>query len=436
MKLISAATALTLSLCGRSVNSAVVRNANAAGPVLKPEERTMSAEMFRRILFQLQDIDTQEELMEVCDLTQERLRALQDLQKWLIVQEFDGDATTFKSFKEKSVAVIFFLVNKDPLVDELGFTDFLQIYSMSGISGLSFDELLECIGNGVSLSYEEILYVFCLGEPHFATWQGAHFDYHGACDLVLVNNAEFDNGKGLDLHVRTEQLMPEGAYSFVSDAALRIGNDVLEVGKDGSHYFNGEKNAVFPITVGGFPATRSVRENCIQNAENGETPLGCSAMLTYDIAVGEDEHIQMKVAKGMIHVEVKGRPSKFEGSVGVMGTYPHPGHGRVARDGHTVMQDVNEFGQEWQVRSGVDGKLFQNDRFPQFPQQCTPASEAHASNQRKLRAGSAEERALSERAHAVCDHLLGNSSMHKNCIFDVMATGDAEMASVVYGGSN
>jgi hypothetical protein len=36
--------------------------------------------------------------------------------------------------------------------------------------------------------------------------------------------------------------------------------------------------------------------------------------------VGEKEHIQMKVAKDMVHVEVKGRPTKFEGSVGVMGT--------------------------------------------------------------------------------------------------------------------
>jgi len=434
MKFFSAATALTMSLIGAasSVNGAVSRNANEAGAMMQSEERTMSAEMFRRILFQLQDIDTQEELMEVCDLTRERLRALQDLQKWLVHQEFDGEVETFKSFKEKAVAVIFFLVKKDPLVDELGFTDFLQIYSMSGISGLSFDELLECIGNGVSLSYDEILYVFCLGEPHFATWQGAHFDYHGACDLVLINNEAFGNGKGIDLHVRTEQLMPEGAYSFVSDAALRIGGDVLEIGKDGSHYFNGRRDAQFPMSVGGFPATRSVRENCIQNAENGEAAMGCSAMLTYDVAVGENEHIQMKVAKGMIHVEVKGRPSQFEGSVGIMGTYPHSGHGRVARDGTTVVQDVNEFGQEWQVRPSIDGKLFQNDRFPQFPQQCTPASEAHASNQRKLRAGTSEEQALSEAAHAVCDH-ISDSGMHKNCIFDVMTTGDATIAAVVYG---
>jgi hypothetical protein len=368
-------------------------------------------------------------------LTQERLQALQKLQKWLIQQEFDGDEDLFQTFKEKAVAIIFFLVKKDPMVDELGFTDLLQIVSMSGISGLSFEEILECVGNGVSLTYDEILYIFCLGEPHFATWQGAHFDYHGACDLVLVHNEEFDNGKGLDLHVRTEQLMPEGAYSFVSDAALRIGNDVLEVSKDGSHYFNGQKDVEFS-TVGGFIATRSVRKNCVQNAENGEKAMGCYDMLTYDVTVGSNEHIQMKVAKDMIHVEVKGRPSQFYGSVGVMGTYPHNSHGRVSRDGATVVQDVNAFAEEWQVQPNVDGKLFQNERFPQYPQQCTPASTTHASNQRKLRAGLAEEQALSQVAHASCDHLMDNSSMHKNCIFDIMATGDVEMAAAVYGGAN
>jgi hypothetical protein len=142
----------------------------------------------------------------------------------------------------------------------------------------------------------------------------------------------------------------------------------------------------------------------------------------------------MKVTKDiMVHVEVKGRPTKFEGSVGVMGTYPHTGHGRVARDGQTVIHDVNTFSQEWQVR-GEDSKLFQVAKGPQFPTQCTVPSDAHASNQRRLRQGSADEKALSELAHAACAHLVNNHSMHKNCIFGVMATGDAEVAAMVYGG--
>jgi hypothetical protein len=69
-------------------------------------------------------------------------------------------------------------------------------------------------------------------------------------------------------------------------------------------------------------------------------------MLTYEITVVEEkEQIQMKVAKDMVHVEVNGRLTTFEISVGVMGNYPHTGHGRIDRDGQTVIQDVNEFGQ-------------------------------------------------------------------------------------------
>jgi Holliday junction resolvase-like predicted endonuclease len=156
-------------------------------------------------------------------------------------------------------------------------------------------------------------------------------------------------------------------------------------------------------------------------------------MLTYDVMVGEKEHIQMKVAKDMVHVEVKGRSTKFEVSVGVMGTHPHKGHGRVARDGQTVIHDLNELCQEWQVR-GEDSRLFQVAKGPQFPTQCTPPSDAHASNQRRLRQGSADEKALSEIAHAASAHLVNNHSMHNNCIFDVMATVDAEVAAMAYGG--
>jgi hypothetical protein len=151
------------------------------------------------------------------------------------------------------------------------------------------------------------------------------------------------------------------------------------------------------------------------------------------VEVGDKEHIQMMVAKEMVHVQVKGRAAKFEGSVGVMGTQPFKGHGRVARDGQTVIQDVNDFGQERQVRS-EEGKLFHEDRFPQFPNICIPPIDAHAVNQRRLRQGSADEKALSELAHAACDHLVDDHNMHKYCVFDVLATGDGEIATMVYAG--
>jgi hypothetical protein len=32
------------------------------------------------------------------------------------------------------------------------------------------------------------------GDPHFKTWQGQHFDFHGECDLVLLQSKEFESG--------------------------------------------------------------------------------------------------------------------------------------------------------------------------------------------------------------------------------------------------
>ena len=84
-------------------------------------------------------------------------------------------------------------------------------------------------------------YVYLI-EPHFVTWYGSHFSYHGACDLVLVSNPSFAFGKGLDIHVRTKHMVNQ-QFSYVSNAAIRIGDDVLEVVDDGSHFINGVLNS-------------------------------------------------------------------------------------------------------------------------------------------------------------------------------------------------
>ena len=41
------------------------------------------------------------------------------------------------------------------------------------------------------------------GDPHFVTFAGEQYDFHGGCDLVLLSNPGFSNGLGMDIHVRT-----------------------------------------------------------------------------------------------------------------------------------------------------------------------------------------------------------------------------------------
>jgi hypothetical protein len=162
MKLFTAAT--TLAVSAFSLASSVVNGDGAIATVrANGGTTTVSADLLHRLLFSMDEVDTEEELKEVCGLTDERLAALRMFRKFLIDHEFEGEIGEYQTFKEKAVNIAFKLVDKDKNTEELDPTDFSALASMSGISGLSFTELLECIGNGVGLSYEEVLFIFCLG---------------------------------------------------------------------------------------------------------------------------------------------------------------------------------------------------------------------------------------------------------------------------------
>ena len=138
------------------------------------------------------------------------------------------------------------------------------------------------------------------------TWYGRHFSYHGACDLVLVHNPAFALGKGLDLHVRTAHML-NGAYSFVSNAALRIGDDVLEVASDGSYFINGMNNVDLPTMVGGFTVSKSSEQVC-----KGKEGDKCSQVITFSVSLMDNDNIRIRVASNMIHVDVKGSDKSWK----------------------------------------------------------------------------------------------------------------------------
>ena len=250
------------------------------------------------------------------------------------------------------------------------------------------------------------------------TWYGSHFSYHGACDLVFLHNEKFANGLGLDIHIRTEHMM-EKAYSFVSRAALKIGNDILEVASNGAHFINGKLGV--PATLGGFPVTKSIKETC----RGSEDRRKCWFSLLFDVVLDNNDHILIKVASEMVHVDVVGNAKSFEGSVGVMGTFPALHHGKIARDGVTFIMDPVNFTEEWQVRDD-EPMLFQEARFPQYPQSCTPAVSFPGAI-RKLR----EDEQKSLDVQEACSHVTGPE--WEFCVFDVTATGDYGMAATIYG---
>jgi len=248
------------------------------------------------------------------------------------------------------------------------------------------------------------------GDPHFKTWTGDKYDYHGECDLVLVNNPTFMDGLGLRIHIRTTRVK---YFSYIEKVAVMIGDDVLEFDNDVENfYLNGalaETNVKHHKTLlGGFIVRRDPKALSIRLHDNGS----------------EDRHAGL-VAKIDLHTRKNGFPAVivdgghtdvFRGSLGLLGDW-ETGK-RLARDGVTELngEDATDFALEWQVRDD-EPLLFKDARFPQFPQTCTPPAPREAT-----RLGFSN---FEKEAEAACAHWKEDI---EDCIFDVIATRDVLVA--------
>ena len=244
-----------------------------------------------------------------------------------------------------------------------------------------------------------------MSDPHFKTFDGTKYDYHGECDMVMTTSSSFASNLGFDLHIRTTI---QDSYSFISGAALRIGTDVLEVdAQDGTTvHFNNRtvSGATLPELFSGFPLSKKVLPHAS----------------TYKVRLGEYEVVSISSFKNMLKVQVN---AILPDASGLMGTSGKPG--LVGRDGETTLSNM-EMGAEWQVRPGDHPTLFHTSRSPQFPEPCIlPAS---ASTSRRL----GENSALMRMATTSCSG-VGDFGEMKDCIFDVIQTGDVEMALAYLG---
>jgi hypothetical protein len=242
------------------------------------------------------------------------------------------------------------------------------------------------------------------GDPHFKTWHGHHFDFHGECDLVLLQSKEFESGLGLDVHIRTHMRRD---MSYISSAALRMGKHLLEVQSRGVYYLNGVAGADLPSEFGGFEFLHT-RPTDKQHV--------------FEVHLGGRQRIKVKTYKDFVSVLFEQAELKHFGkSVGLMGDF---GTGRmISRDGKSVIDDANAFGQEWQVLD-TEPSLFQTVRFPQHPTACTMPTPVQASQLRRRLSESPVDELAAEKA---CEHWGEGKD---DCVFDVLTTGDLEMAMV------
>jgi hypothetical protein len=141
----------------------------------------------------------------------------------------------------------------------------------------------------------------------------------------------------------------------------------------------------------------------------------------FDIHLGGRERIKIKTYKDFVSVSFEqGEGKHFAKSVGLMGDFAM---GRMlARDGETVLDDPNGFGQEWQVLD-TEPDLFRSLRLPQYPLECIMPTPVQASQLRRRLSERSQDAELA--AEKACEHW---SEGKDDCVFDVLATGDLEMA--------
>jgi hypothetical protein len=257
------------------------------------------------------------------------------------------------------------------------------------------------------------------GDPHFSTWKGENFDYHGKCDLELMSDPTFANGKGVAVHLRTEIVRQ---WSYIKTGAIRIGEDILEVegGADENRYWFNKIYQGELSTIGGFPV-KYKKANSQQRV--------------FNIDLGDGEGIEIRTYKEFVRIDFKGANKHFyEHAVGILGDY-NSGK-KLARDGVTIIEDYNEFGQEWQV--SADGpKLFHELAGPQAPdQKCISPSELHAEEkrrglqQRRLGAPTVTEITAPTTVTEIMAELACAkvpATERAACVSDVLITGDVGM---------
>ena len=118
----------------------------------------------------------------------------------------------------------------------------------------------------------------------------------------MARSESFGSGLGLDLHVRTAMV---NDWSLISNAALRIGNDIFELANDGTYYLNGVPNVELPLTMAGqlTMATKVVDLQGIPETHSS-------------VSLRKDEDIFISLFKGMISVRVETNLENTDGMLG------------------------------------------------------------------------------------------------------------------------
>ena len=241
------------------------------------------------------------------------------------------------------------------------------------------------------------------------------FVFTGECDLVFLSNPAYNNGQGMRIHLRTKQVR---WWSYVESAAIQIGNETLEVrgGLGSSDYWiNGKKG---PKNIDSGVLDQSIAGHKIRYRVLSDITFQYKIFLNGKSG-SEAEAVVLRSVKDWMKIDLQHHSKKnFGTSTGILGDY-ETGE-KLGRDGITTVASPDAFGLEWQVRSD-EPMLFHDVEGPQYPVQCKMPT---VSQRRRL----GEQIIGKEVARKACAHV--DAGNWKDCIFDVMASGDPDMAAV------
>jgi hypothetical protein len=224
----------------------------------------------------------------------------------------------------------------------------------------------------------------------------------------MARSRSFSTDLGIDIHVRTKIV---DNWSLISNVAIRIGSDTIEITNDNTHYFNGVKDTSLPLMLAEkFEVTRN--EEKFLASLDPEAPT--DTMMVYTIQL-EKGRVKVSNYRSMLTVDVNSYLPGTEGMLGIQ-----TAGGMIGRDRETVLTDPNHMGAHWQVRDD-EPMLFHDVEGPQYPETCVlPTAD---NRRRQLRHSSAVMRKVEE----ACSNV--SISRRHFCIEDALLSGDMTIAN-------
>lgn len=275
--------------------------------------------------------------------------------------------------------------------------------------------ILQCFIYACILFYHIFSFWLQNQDPHFLTYDGTGYDYHGQCDLVMAHSDNIqDSGLPLDIHARTKIITD---WSYISNVAIRVGTDIVEITSEGELYWNDisiKDNTEYPLRIADrFNLTRTEKQ-----VFTNQYRIDYVINLEHHSEENGNDNIRVSSFKNMLSINVDTILSDTYGMLGITNK-----DGLYGRDLVTTIEDVNVMGDEWQVHDN-EPMLFQNVTAPQFPERCVVPQ----TNSRHL----LQSDELNSIAMDACADIQ-DKTMKSFCIQDVLITGDHEYAGLYHG---